>query len=252
MTKKDKLATFDIVEAERDKLRLAIHDLTCETRFPFEHAVEIDIKTDIDGDYIGKYRVSKSNRAMPVYMVEMFYPNGKVQCVNFHTENEIQDAREDVSIYWRMVRHAQWKIGRAKAEIVTRQMTKREAEQRSRFADILCAESTLPFHEANRRADLLMRHGKTYARLQEMNCNGVEWRQGESNESFAKRQDRHEKWVERREGQIEARVKQLVAGLGQGFGAVFSGDPRGTTVKITLPSGKTNDMGREGICVPTA
>ena len=30
-----------------------------------------------------------------------------------------------------------------------------------------------------------------------------------------------------------------------------SGDPRGACVKLRVPSGKTNDWGQEGICVPT-
>lgn len=32
---------------------------------------------------------------------------------------------------------------------------------------------------------------------------------------------------------------------------IFSGDPRGTTVKLTLPNGATNDWGKEGWCIPT-
>lgn len=32
---------------------------------------------------------------------------------------------------------------------------------------------------------------------------------------------------------------------------VFSGDPRGCTVKLVLPDGHTNDWGKEGFCVPT-
>lgn len=35
------------------------------------------------------------------------------------------------------------------------------------------------------------------------------------------------------------------------LGWKLSGDPRGCTVKLTVPSGRTNDWGREGICVPT-
>lgn len=34
-------------------------------------------------------------------------------------------------------------------------------------------------------------------------------------------------------------------------GVAFSGDPRGCTVKLTLPNGKTNDWAGEGWCVPT-
>src|SRR5215469_9231446 len=32
---------------------------------------------------------------------------------------------------------------------------------------------------------------------------------------------------------------------------IFSGDPRGATVKVVVPDGYTNDWGGEGICVPS-
>ncbi|KKN16588.1 hypothetical protein LCGC14_0974280 [marine sediment metagenome] len=32
---------------------------------------------------------------------------------------------------------------------------------------------------------------------------------------------------------------------------LFSGDPRGCTVKLVLPNGETNDFGKEGWCIPT-
>jgi hypothetical protein len=31
---------------------------------------------------------------------------------------------------------------------------------------------------------------------------------------------------------------------------IFSGDPRGCTVKLRVPDGTTNDWGNEGICIP--
>lgn len=43
---------------------------------------------------------------------------------------------------------------------------------------------------------------------------------------------------------IKAKVKQL------GYGGYFNGDPRGAAIKLHLPSGLTNDWGREGWCVP--
>ncbi len=141
-------------------------------------------------------------------------------------------------------------------------MTRKEAEARNQFESVVCEEAATLNHgalpqwsrtvNARNAANLIMRHGKTYARIQEAICNGVEWSQYDTNESFNKRQSRHEKWTEKREQQIERRIKELVSILGPGFGVVFSGDPRGATVKITLPSGKTNDWGREGYCVPTA
>lgn len=36
-----------------------------------------------------------------------------------------------------------------------------------------------------------------------------------------------------------------------GFTPIFQGDPRGACVTIKVPSGKTNDWGQTGICVPT-
>ena len=35
-----------------------------------------------------------------------------------------------------------------------------------------------------------------------------------------------------------------------GITPVFQADPRGATVKLKVPGGRTDDMGREGICVP--
>lgn len=35
-------------------------------------------------------------------------------------------------------------------------------------------------------------------------------------------------------------------------GVELSGDPRGCTVKLTLPSGESNGMGRDGWCIPTS
>lgn len=46
----------------------------------------------------------------------------------------------------------------------------------------------------------------------------------------------------------DARIEALAAKWG--MKAVLSGDPRGCTVKLQVPSGRTNDWGQEGICVP--
>lgn len=51
-----------------------------------------------------------------------------------------------------------------------------------------------------------------------------------------------------REAQIEARVRKLCEK--HGLVPVFQGDPRGAVLKIKVPSGRTNDWGREGVCVP--
>lgn len=46
-------------------------------------------------------------------------------------------------------------------------------------------------------------------------------------------------------GMLEQAAKDCLCGV------VFSGDPRGCTVKLLMPNGETNDFGKEGWCVPT-
>jgi hypothetical protein len=103
----------------------------------------------------------------------------------------------------------------------------------------IMATGDAPFSEQRvlHIADLLMRHGTTYCRMQEDACNV---------EMSDRQQARHDK----REKQIEDRVTQLCKELG----AVpdFQGDPRGHTIKLVVPSGKTDDWGGTGICVPTS
>jgi hypothetical protein len=126
--------------------------------------------------------------------------------------------------------------------------------ERMAFEDIVRSESEPTGKNWSERvhlAKLLMRHATSHAHIQEAICNGVEWTQWDTNESFNKRQARHETWTEKRDAQLEKRIRAIVAELGEGFGVVFLGDPRGCTVKIVLPSGRTNDWGREGYCVPT-
>ena len=47
---------------------------------------------------------------------------------------------------------------------------------------------------------------------------------------------------------LEDRVTALCAP--HGIKPVFSGDPRGAVVKLKLPSGRTDDWGGTGVCVP--
>ncbi len=79
----------------------------------------------------------------------------------------------------------------------------------------------------------ILRDAATHHRLCEVDCNeGL-------TEAQARRSDA-----------CERRILARCAELGPGFGAVFSGDPRGATVKITLPSGYSDSWGGEGLCVP--
>ena len=51
----------------------------------------------------------------------------------------------------------------------------------------------------------------------------------------------------------EARAQRHISALCGRLGIIpkFQGDPRGACVQLTVPSGKTDDMGRTGVCVPT-
>lgn len=50
------------------------------------------------------------------------------------------------------------------------------------------------------------------------------------------------------EDRIERRVKKLCSIYG--VKPIFQGDPRGAVVKLQVPSGKTDDWGATGLCVP--
>ena len=58
--------------------------------------------------------------------------------------------------------------------------------------------------------------------------------------------------TEKRQAQYERLVRSECEGVDPPMEPVFSGDPRGNTVKLRVPSGRTDDWGQEGICVPTS
>lgn len=129
-------------------------------------------------------------------------------------------------------------------------MTKREAEDRQRFTDAIREHrpETVDYHAAVYAADLLLRHGRTYSRLQEMRCNGVGTWYGESVQSFSKRQEKFEKRLEHREGLLEKRITAICAELG--YMPSFEGDPRGHTVAVLIPA--IAGVRTEGVSVPTS
>lgn len=104
---------------------------------------------------------------------------------------------------------------------------------------------------------LICRHATTYARLQEMSCNGhpaQEYWPTLPVDKLNKLQDKWDAYIEKREQQIVARLTELVQELPDIEGAPidisFQGDPRGATVKLVLYDGRTDDWGQTGICVP--
>lgn len=64
--------------------------------------------------------------------------------------------------------------------------------------------------------------------------------------------NRHVPHLDKRRDRLRGRIAQLIAELPGVTGAIYSGDPRGCTVKLTLADGRTDDWGKEGICVPGA
>jgi len=104
-------------------------------------------------------------------------------------------------------------------------------------------------------ARLILRDATTIQRWEEEECNGTI--QVDDDDEKAERVSRygsgesyreHRYPIPHRCNQAKARIRKRMP---QGFAAVFQGDPRGACVKIKVPSGKYDDWGREGVCVPT-
>lgn len=118
-------------------------------------------------------------------------------------------------------------------------------------------------------AQRLMRYGATYGRLQEEQCNGPDYdsvprgwypanmaaeeikadqdsRMNRIRDTWQRAQDA----IPAKESKIEAAVSELCSKFD--CKAIFSGDPRGNTLKIEVKSGYSNSWGGEGICVPTS
>lgn len=100
------------------------------------------------------------------------------------------------------------------------------------FAAVLARECGLEPNVAADTAATLARLATKHCRLQEAKCNFP--------------------WTDKQQSQEDAlreRITTLAKSIGC-TGLVFSGDPRGATVKLVVPSGYTNDWGNEGVCVP--
>lgn len=99
---------------------------------------------------------------------------------------------------------------------------------------------------------LIARHAKTHHKLSEDECNGhpamgnplVDIR------TANKLQERFAKWIDKRNAQIESRIRTLALQLPEVKSVNFSGDPRGATVKLIMKDGSYDDWGHTGICVP--
>jgi hypothetical protein len=87
-------------------------------------------------------------------------------------------------------------------------------------------------------AKLLVQLSKRHAHLEELRC---------GDEAFCR--ELNEDGEHPRTLRVEARIERLAKRIGA-TGVIFSGDPRGCTVKLTFADGETNDWGKEGWCVP--
>ena len=99
------------------------------------------------------------------------------------------------------------------------------------FACHMAREAKNPARALPGMLEDLMKLARRHLKLMERECNV-----GDVKESTVDR--------------LQKRITDLCAEIGPGFVPVFGGDPRGATVKLKVPSGRTNDWGAEGICVP--
>lgn len=113
-------------------------------------------------------------------------------------------------------------------------MTRRE--ERHQFFDAIRSElSAMSWRKCSDLVYTMQMKAKQYATIQERWCS-----EEMTDETTAR--------LEKREANIE---KWFITTL-QPFGITpdFSGDPRGAVVKLKLPSGRTDDWGQTGLCVP--
>lgn len=92
----------------------------------------------------------------------------------------------------------------------------------------------------------IMRHATTLHRIAEAECNGTfpanhDWSAADEDRPCPCLQCK-----------ADRSATQSIRNLTKPYGVepIFSGDPRGAVVKLKVTSGKTDDWGREGICVP--
>ena len=110
-----------------------------------------------------------------------------------------------------------------------------------------------------RLCERMMRMGASYLRLQEAQCNG---------DYPADNGERKTKacsvcglyWAPSSfkvngdcpDCRAEKNIKALCQEFPEQVEPIFQGDPRGATIKLKVPSGRTEDWGQVGICVPTS
>ena len=112
------------------------------------------------------------------------------------------------------------------------------SKEKMEFAYLMAKHSNATLSQIER----LLRYGRTLGNLAEAHCNGdcpynPHDYDGTGNDCPK---------------QIRIRTKVFELCKEIGVKAYYQSDPRGATLKIQVPDGYTNDMGRDGICVPTS
>lgn len=101
------------------------------------------------------------------------------------------------------------------------------------FMSDLDAHSINPAKVMVKDAKAIITHAQRHHQYAEDVCNGTRSDDDSAQDALVRR--------------IEQTAKRLGA-----TAVVFSGDPRGCTVKLVFADGFTNDFGKEGYCVPTS
>ena len=88
-------------------------------------------------------------------------------------------------------------------------------------------------------------------RVQESLCNGPHWA-GDPNipmDRYSKMMDRWQARTEKEDKRLETLLARLVGLLGPGYGSCAVRRPSRVRGQVKCPDGRTDDWGREGICV---
>lgn len=128
--------------------------------------------------------------------------------------------------------------------------------EREQFTALLAREfPQIKLHILAEWTTKMMRASKRHAKLQEAQCNG-DWPADNGQREVVACPTCECMWVPTTfksklcpDCHVERDIRRLCDAI-PGIEPVFGGDPRGCTVKLKVPSGNSNDWGREGICVP--
>lgn len=125
------------------------------------------------------------------------------------------------------------------------------SKNRDEFMAVLAQEfpNVHPFAIV-RHAKAMMRYGARHNRLAAMYCNGEG---GITSDNWQDHVKKPRAAIAANYGALFVPDADAYARIARVNGLIeFSGDPRGATVKIKLPSGRTNSFGGEGWCVPNS